>query len=230
MKLPLALALFFLQRLEQFLQRDVERREPVGIDDDLILFHASAKRADIRHAGHGAQQRAHDVILQCAQLGRVMVPIRADEGVLENFAQPGADRSQLDIRAGGQIAAHALHPLKDQLPREVIIHAIFKDNRDHAQANLRNRAHLDEARQSAHFDFNRARDEFLHFQRRHAAGVREDLHLHRGDIGKRINRDTLPRHHAEGHEHGGADENQQPLADGEFENMFDHISRPPSRS
>ena len=59
------------QRLENLLQRDVERREPVGVHDDLVLLDQPAEGIYLGDARHGAKQRTHDVILDRPQFRRV---------------------------------------------------------------------------------------------------------------------------------------------------------------
>ena len=89
-----------LQRLEHLLQGHFKRSEPLRFHDDLILLDETAERIHVGNAGHGAQQRPNDVILNGAQLGCVVfLRIVADERVLEYLSKSGRDRSKLNIDA-----------------------------------------------------------------------------------------------------------------------------------
>ena len=102
-----------------------------------------------------------------------------------------------DIDSSGQAIAQRLEPFEHQLAREVIVHAVFEDDRDRAQTDLRDGAHFLESRQTAHLHFDRAGDELFDFGRRHATCGREHLHLHVGHVGKGVDRNLLQREHTE---------------------------------
>ena len=158
-----------------------------------------------------------------------MFLVLADQGILKNFTKACRDRSKLDIASRGQIFAHALHSLEDELPREVIVHAVFENHRDHAETDLRNGAHFRHSRESAHLNFNRTCNQFLHFRWRHSTSAGQDLHLHGRDIRKGIDRDTLPGEKSENSESDCANNDQHSLAYGKLQDAIDHVSPPPSR-
>ena len=132
-----------LQRLEHLLQSHFERSQPLRFDDHLVLLHETAERIHVSNAGHGAQQRPDDVILNGAQLGRVvLLRIFANQCVLKDFSKPGGDRPKLNIDARRQIFPRARQSLCNKLPRKVIVDTVFENNGDCRKADLRNGADL----------------------------------------------------------------------------------------
>ena len=76
----------FLKRLEDVLKCHIVRKQPLGLDDDLILLHQAAERIHVGDSRHRPEDWAHNVILERAQFGRVIVGIITDKRVLKNLA------------------------------------------------------------------------------------------------------------------------------------------------
>ena len=105
-KVAAGVGVVLLQRLEDLRERHIVTRvSRSGLMMTWYCFTRPPKEFTSVTPGHGAQDRAHDVILHRAQLGRVVFRVLADERVLENFAKPCGDRSELDIDARRQAFA-----------------------------------------------------------------------------------------------------------------------------
>ena len=104
---------------------------------------------------------------------------------MKHLAQPGGDGPQLRLgNSGGHF--HRRQSLRNQLPDEINIGVVLKRHGDLRQPELRDRADLDQPRQSAHQQLDRKGDEPLDLGRDQAGHVGVDLHLHGRGIGKGV--------------------------------------------
>lgn len=77
------------------------------------------------------------------------VPLALDR-VLVDLAESGRDRTERRFDALGQTRFDLLQALGHALPREINIHTVLEDDRDHREAELRDRTHLFGAGQAHH--------------------------------------------------------------------------------
>ena len=88
---PPTLRLFCSSGLDDLVERQAVLDQPVGIDADLILLLVAAPTVDLGRAGHGAQRRLDDPVVDRAQLGRIG-PLPGDD-VMKHLAQAGRHRA-----------------------------------------------------------------------------------------------------------------------------------------
>ena len=202
-----------LERDHHVVEREAVRHELGGVGRDLEILRVAADGVDLGDAGHGAQLRLDDPVLDFAQVGR-----RVGRAVGLLGAGLGAHRPHVDLaQAGGngpqgrgdarrQALGGLLHALVDELAREVDVGAFLEDHRHLRQAVARDRARLLQPRQPGHRRLHRVGDALLDLERRVAGRGGVDLHLHVGDVGHRVDGQAqgvvgAERGHAEHRQH-----------------------------
>ena len=165
-------AVVSIQRRHDVLQGDAQRGQSLGYRRDLVFLGIAANRVDLRHAGHVAQLRLDDPVLNLAQVGgRVGHAIRFLGAVLGldrpqvNLAQAGGDWPQRRRDAGRQFFPRLLDAFIDQLAREVDVGAVLEDHGHLRQSIARQGTGLLQVGQARHHGFNRVGHPLLGLQR-----------------------------------------------------------------
>ena len=229
-------AVVALDRADQILQCQAVSNQLVGQGRDLKFLGVTADGVDLGHAGHIAQLRFDDPVLDLAQVGggvgRAIGLARAFPGLdrpHENLPEAGGDRPHAGLGARRQLAPGLLDSLVDELAREVDIGAILEDDRDLRQAVARQRPGLLQTGQAGHDGLDRVGNTLLGFKWRIAGRSGVDLYLHVGDVGYGVDRQLLvvinaQRCHAEHHQ-----QHQPALTNGKTDDFFEHGKIFPSK-
>ena len=124
--------------LEHVTQRQSVSVQAVRIHLDLVLPRVAAPGVDVGHARHGLQLVFDLPVVERLQLhGAVAFPF---ERVPIHLAEGRRHRPQGRLEAGRNSAAGFVQPFVDELPREIIVHAVGKNDGNHRKAQLGNRA------------------------------------------------------------------------------------------
>ena len=117
-------------------ERHSVRREPVGIDRDLILAHEAAKARHFRHARNGLEVVANVPVLDRPQIRERVLAALVHEGVLEDPAHPGRIRTELRPGPLGQARLDFREVLERAATRPVEVRTFFEDDVDVREAEV----------------------------------------------------------------------------------------------
>ena len=188
-----------LERFDHVLQAQASARLRGSGKARPVLLLEAADGVDLGDAGHVAELRLDDPVLDLAQVGgrvggsaiRLLRTVRCLHGPEVDFAQAGGDRAHARRDACGQPVARFLQALVDQLSREVDVGAVLEDDGDLRQAIPRQRAGLFQPRQAGHHGLDGEGDPLLGLERRVAWRLGVDDRLHVGDVGHGIDRQRV---------------------------------------
>ncbi len=180
-------AVVFADRIDDIPESDAERPQLSRLYRYLVLLDVSAKRVDFGNTLDRFELRSNHPVLDFPQFDqRVAV---AYHHILIDLTQRCRDRTELGCGdAVGEIAGGTLEPLANHLPGEVDVGVLLKFNGYGREAELRDGAHLFYIGQAVHRGFDGEAHEALHIIRRIAAGFGDDEHLHRRNVGQRVDR------------------------------------------
>ncbi len=125
-----AIGIVALQRADDVVEREIERRQRGGIGGDMILAGIAADRVDLRDPGHRAHLRADDPVGHRPQIlgiiGRPVRLLRAGLGLdreHEDLAEPRRNRSHFGLASVGELRFRRLYALVHLLAGEVDVGA-----------------------------------------------------------------------------------------------------------
>ena len=207
--------------------------EPLRVDPDLVLTFAAAPGADVVHARRCAQDQAHRPLLPGTQVhvgDLVLAHARsALDRVPEHLAQARAVRTHAGLAVTlGQAVADFLQPFIDQLPSEVDLHVVLEIDGDVGKTKQAHRAdflHLGQARQRG---LHRGGQQQLDVFCRQARRFGIDVHLRRGHVREGVDGDVTHGAQAQEGHHGEDDQDQELVAQGEFDQAIQHGAPPRS--
>ncbi len=127
--------------------------------------------------------------------------------------------------AGRQLVLDLQHPFQHDLACQVNIDLVLEDDIDHREADLGERAHLDEARGSGQLEFKGEGDEPFDLFRGQSRRFGHDLDQHGGDVGEGIDRNRLEGIEPAEGECEGDDDDQNTLAEGQLQQRGYHVVR-----
>ena len=157
--------------------------QAVGVDHDVELLLVASPGVDLGDSRDLHHLRAHDPVVERAELPwRQRVAL---DDVLEYLAETGRDRPErgpADVR--GQL--QGAEPFAHHLAGQVDVGVVVEGGRDLRQSELRNGAHLRQARESADGLFDDRGDLPLNLQRRQRRSGRVDADLHRSRVRERV--------------------------------------------
>ena len=195
-------AVVLIDRGDDLIEREFVLHERFGRYAHLVLPLKTAPRIDLGDARHGTNLRANDPLVRGAGLGAVAAVTEHD--VVEHFAQSVRHRPHLrpfDLGRqddGGQALA-------DELPGDQHV-GPFVEGDDHLrESEFGKRTNILEVRHARQCLLDRKRHASFDFFRIELRYDRVDLNLHRRDVGKRIDVQSLQRRDAENgeaHRHG----------------------------
>ena len=193
------------------------------------LLGVAADGVHLGHARHLQELRADHPVLQAAQRGGVVglaIGLAGGgvgfDGVQKDLTQARSYGPHRGFHITWQAAARLLQTLVDEIAGEVEIGAFLEHHRDLRQAIARERTAVFQPRQAGDGGFNRHGDALLDLQRRVTGCLGVDLHLHIGDVGNRINRQTLVVVDAERDEGEHQRHHHATTGDGEAQKRFKH--------
>src|SRR5581483_10419606 len=207
-------------RFEYVMERQIVLAEQAGFHHDLVLLDESAQRIDVHHFGDALEQRPDDPILNGPHVDQVLLvevlrlarKLRRLDVILKHFSESGCVGDHHRLGAGRQRVPHLDQPFKDQLSREVDVHAGFEDDRDERQADFRQGAQLGERRHPRQLQLDRKGDEPFDLGRRQPRRLGHDLDEDAGDGGERVDRNGPERVHAAGGQQERGDHDEDALA------------------
>ena len=209
---------------EHVVQGQVVLAQEARVHHDLILLDEAADRVHVDDVGEALEQRADDPVFERApfhQFGvrhdevRILV-VRPFQIELVDFAERGRIRHELRDGARRQALLHFEDPLQHDLAGQVNIHVVSKDQRDHRQADLRQRTDVGQAGRAGQLQLQREGDEALDFSRRQPLRLGDDLHEHRRHVGKGVDRDRAKRIQAAGRQDERQGDDQHALPESQF--------------
>ena len=155
----------------------------------------------------------------CRSAGKLRVNV---EVVLINPAEARRVGAKLRDDAGGELCDEEIQPLQHARAGEVIVHALFEDDRQHREAEHRVRAHGLHARQSLQPDGERISDLVLDLLRRAPRPVREHNHLVLGQVGNCVYRRAVKRARAKRDEEEHAAHHQEAVPQRPGDEVVNH--------
>ena len=186
---------------------------------DHKLPFVSAAFVNLGDTRHGPQQRLDGVVMKFAQLEQLLPEqFRSfcvglvGNIVVENFTQSGADRCELRRDVVWQTLHRGLQALGHELARAINICVVGKLESDLRQAELCQRTHLFDARQSGHLNFDGPGHQFFRFLRGQGRHFRIYLDLHTGDVGNGVNRQPSGRPETDSNQSKRGEQNKRALS------------------
>ena len=177
-------------------ERDVERRQPVRVEIDLILLHEPADARDLCHARHRLKRVTDVPVLDRLELLQRRVSGLVDQRVFEHPADAGSVRAEDRCHASRQLVRNARQLLQHAAARPVQIGAVLEDDVHERHAEHRLPADCGDARRAEQRRHHGIRDVVLDQVGGTAHPFREDDHLDVGEVGDRIQRSVPQRQHA----------------------------------
>ena len=200
----------------------------IRLNDNLSA--EAADGVDLGHSRRGAQERLGDEFLGFLQfeqlsksIGRAIRRISPPrQGVIEDLAQAGGNRGQGGIGSCRQAVTDRLDALGHQLAAPINIHAILELEGHLREPVLGERAQFMELRQSGQFLLEDPGHQHFGFLGRQGRDLGVDLNLRLGDVGNGIDGQLARRPNAHGQQGRRRQQDDRPLAQGEFEDALDH--------
>ena len=166
--------------------------KPRGIEQHLILHDGAAESGIIGHSAHLLVLALDHPVFKGFQFLRRAV--RRFQHVAVN--QPRRAGQRRERRRHTRGISHFAEPLKNNLPRKIIV-GVFVEGKDHVREPVqRNRALDLHLRHAVHFHFGRQRDQAFHFFRGVPRPLRDHFDHRRRKIRIRIHRHALKRNRA----------------------------------
>ena len=170
----------------------LQRRNPVvfqlmGIDAYFECFHLAAEAHDVRHTGDGPQVTLYHPILQSLQFAHV--PLLAAQRITENLPRRTVKRLYLRCHPVRQVCI--IQQVVHLLACHEIVHVIFKHHMEDRKPEKRSGTYIRFVLYRIHGDFDRNRDEFLHFFGTSPRPLGNYRHLGIGHVRERIDRGML---------------------------------------
>ena len=218
------------ERLHDVAEREAVGDEAVGVRGDVKLFHEAADGVDLGDALEITELRAHDPVLELAEIGGGVGGavgfaggggFRLD-GEHENLAEAGGEGAHRGIEAGRELCTQRLETLGDELAGEVNVRAVFEDDGDLGETVAGEGARVVEFGQAGHRGLDGEGHALFGFERRVAGGLGVDLDLDVGDVGDGVDGQALKVDYAERGDAEGGEQHQPTVADGELEKIFEH--------
>ena len=144
------------------------------------------------------------------------------EVVLIDPAEAGGVGTELWHDTSGELRGEEIQPLQHARAGEVIVHALFEDDRQHREAEHRVRAHGLHARQSLQPDGERISDLVLNLLRRAPRPVREHDNLVFGQVGNCVYRRAVKRARAKRDEEEHAAHHQEAVPQRPGDEVVNH--------
>ncbi len=211
------------RRVEHLAEREPVAREPVGVDEHLVLLEVPADGVDLGEARHAQELASDDPVLDRAELHRRVAARRVAERVAEHLAQARRDRPELRrLGAGRELVFDAPQLLQDELAGEVGVDAVLEDDGDDGDALAGERAELDEVGERLQGQLDGDAHEPLDFERAEGRGLRQDLDLVVGDVGDGVDRELGGGVEAGGDEADGGEQDEHSLAERERDDAIEH--------
>ena len=209
-------------------QIDVTQFLRVGLDDELAL--ETADGIDFSDARRASEKGLGDVFLRFIKLHQCLLFIRRfvarigfpRQRVVEDLAEAGGDRCEPGFGAGRESVPDVLHALGDELARTVDVGSILELERDLGEAVFGEGSHLRHARQACELEFDDACDQVFRFFGGEHCDLGVDLNLWTGDVRHRVDGQFARGVEADAEEQACGEENEESLAEGEFEDAVDH--------
>ncbi|EAU66886.1 hypothetical protein STIAU_3193 [Stigmatella aurantiaca DW4/3-1] len=222
---PARVGVVALQGLEDLLERQAIGRHARGIELHLVGFQLAAEGVHFHHPWHRAQPGDELPLQYLPQLHGALA--LAADLELVNFSEPRGRGAHLGRAvAFGDVLPGLLEPLAHELAGEVDVRAVLEGDGDDGQAELGDGAKLLGARQAAHRRLDGHGDEPFHL---HGAKPRrggEDLHLHVGDIGDRVDGQLAQGPESEGRDDRGQQEDEDAVLDRKMDELIEHGADP----
>ena len=108
--------------------------------------------------------------------------------VLVHLTKCRGHRVHLWLQTCRDAALYLVDPLRDQLPDEIFVHGVVKDDRHHRQVELGRGPHHLQLRHAHHGGLDGIGDELFYFDRRHAGTLHRDDDLVVRQVGKGLKR------------------------------------------
>jgi hypothetical protein len=196
---------------EEVFEREVEGRHPIRIGADFERLVEPSLRVDFGDP-LAAQLRGDFPVENRAEL-HGGVPFAA-HFELQDLSQRSGHRAHLGVAVSGRdFVLGANQPLGDEVSRPVDVGAIFKDDRDDRQAELRRAAQLVEPWETGHGPFDGIGDVPLDFEGREGPRGGDDGDLGIGHVGDRVNRQVPGRIKTCRRDEAGEDQHQEAIFD-----------------
>ncbi len=207
------------ERLRHLVDRHRVLLQQVRVEPDLVLLQCPAEADHVGDAGHHAQVRADDPVLDRAHLVARHVGRRL-ERIPVDLAERVRERRELRLHAGREV--DDLQLLEHLLPREVVVGPFGEGERHHREPGDRHRAQLHEPRHARHLALDRQRDQALHLLRRLARILGDHLDLDVLHVRERLDPQVERRAHAEARERGDEHQHEHALRQAERDDSIEH--------
>ena len=208
--------------LEHVTQRQPASVQAVRIHLDLVLPRVAAPGVDVGHARHGLQLVFDLPVVERLQLhGAVAFPF---ERVPIHLAEGRRHRPQGRLEAGRNPATGFVQPFVDELPREIIVHAVGKNDGDHRKAQLGNRADFLGVGKAHHGRLDGEGYQLLDLHRRHARRFGDDRDLVVGQIRKSVDGSLVKSTEAGRDQHHQAEQDNPRVIEVVVDDAPEHVA------
>ena len=189
-----------------------------GIEQHLVLHHRSAEARVVGHAVDRSIGPFHHPILDGLQLLRDAV------GTFQHIAihqAAGAEQRREGRDYSGRESG-LREPLKDDLPRKVVVGAFFEGEDDIGQTIERDGTHHHHVGNAVHLEFKRKRDQPFDFFGGMVGPLRDDFDLRRREVGIGVHGHALKGQDAADRDESGQHQHQEPLPQRRLDDSVDH--------
>ena len=214
--------------LENVAQRQAAALQAIRVDHDFVLLGEATPGVDVGDAGDGAQLVLDLPVVERLQLhGAVAVAL---DRVLVDLAERGGDRPHGGLQSLGNAVAGLDQAFTDELPGEVGRDAVFEDNRDHREPELRDRAHLQGVGQTHQRRLDGEGDKLLDLDGRQSRRVAQDRDLIVGEVGEGVDGEVPHRPQTRGDQHQQPEQHDPGMIEMEVDDALQHEDRAAARA
>ena len=180
-------------RLHHLRDGNIESRKAVGVDGHLVLLHETADGSHLGYAGDTLQGKLDVVILDGAELSKVMLSRFIHHGIGKSPAETRRIGPQDGIDVGGEFVLYGLQVFQDPASRPVDVRPFLEDDIDEGTSKKRKAAHDLDFRRRKERGGNGIGDLILDEVRAPSEPLRVDNDLRVGQIGDGVQRRVLHR-------------------------------------
>ena len=212
----------FPNPLEHVTERQPVSAQPIGIHLDLVLPRVAAPGVDVGYARHGPQLVFDLPVVERLQLHRAIA--FTFERIPIHLAEGRRQRPQRRLEAGRNPAARFVQPFVDELPREIVVHAVSKNNGDQGKTQFGNRADFFGVGKAHHGRLDREGHQLLDLHRRHARRFGDDRDLVVGQVRKRVDGNPVKSVEAGRNEHHQAEQDDPMVIEVVVDEASEHVT------